>query len=178
MIARHNCWSGLALYVAYCGNVTGSEQQSTARAVSRPCVCRRCRWNWRWRCASYSEPTRRRNSRQTTRSATPMHEAANMALFVMCHDEERKQASMVYQFHSICLDMSMLVRRLGHFDKPQSCTRPSPLTERCSPCYGSCLRVAQLFRRLRCLMRMEATYVCGKINAQRYAIADRRVRRI
>ena len=32
----------------------------------------------------------------------PMQEPANMPLEVMCHVEERKHASMVYQFQSIC----------------------------------------------------------------------------
>ena len=30
-----------------------------------------------------------------------MHEAANMALFLICHELERKQASIMYQFQSI-----------------------------------------------------------------------------
>lgn len=40
--------------------------------------------------ASYSRPTRRRNSRQITRRMTPMQEPANMPLEVMCHCLERK----------------------------------------------------------------------------------------
>lgn len=31
-----------------------------------------------------------------------MQLAANMPLLLMCHDDERKHASIVYQFHSIC----------------------------------------------------------------------------
>lgn len=33
---------------------------------------------------------------------TPMQVAAKAPLVVMCHEEERKQASIVYQFQSIC----------------------------------------------------------------------------
>lgn len=40
--------------------------------------------------ASYSRPTRRRNSRISTRQITPIHEPANIPREVMCHDLVRK----------------------------------------------------------------------------------------
>lgn len=40
--------------------------------------------------ASYSLPTRRRNSRISTRQITPIHEPANIPREVMCHDSARK----------------------------------------------------------------------------------------
>lgn len=40
--------------------------------------------------ASYSRPTRRRNSRMSTRQITPIHEPANIPREVMCHDLARK----------------------------------------------------------------------------------------
>ena len=39
---------------------------------------------------SYSFDIRRKNSRLITRRMTPMQEAANMPLDLMCHDGERK----------------------------------------------------------------------------------------
>ena len=47
---------------------------------------------------------------------TPMQEPANMPLEVMCHVEERKHASTVYQFQSIChggSEMSVLRKEDG-----------------------------------------------------------------
>lgn len=46
---------------------------------------------------------RRRNSRQMTRKAAPMQDAANIALFFMCQLEVRKQESTTFQFHSISI---------------------------------------------------------------------------
>ena len=51
--------------------------------------------------ASYSRPTRRKNSRISTRQITPIHEPANIPREVMCHDLARKHASIVFQFQSI-----------------------------------------------------------------------------
>lgn len=50
---------------------------------------------------SYSFAARRRNSRRTTSRITPIHEPANMALDLTCHDDEMKHVSMTFQFHSI-----------------------------------------------------------------------------
>src|ERR1700679_2193456 len=52
---------------------------------------------------SYSLTDRRKNSSSRTRQMTPMQEPANMPGEVMCHEEERKQASMVYQFQSMLI---------------------------------------------------------------------------
>lgn len=46
--------------------------------------------NWPTMYRSYSLPTRRRNSRDTTRRMTPMHDPANMPLEVICHEDEMK----------------------------------------------------------------------------------------
>ena len=58
--------------------------------------------NSRWMCSSYSRPSRRSPSSTTTSSTTPMHVAAKAPWLVMCHDDDRKHASIVYQFQSIC----------------------------------------------------------------------------
>jgi hypothetical protein len=49
---------------------------------------------------------RRRNSRATTSIAAPTQLAANIALFLMCHDPERKQESTMRQFQSIYIRQS------------------------------------------------------------------------
>lgn len=36
-----------------------------------------------------------------------MTDPANFALVVLCHDDERKQVSIVYQFHSIETDLQL-----------------------------------------------------------------------
>ncbi|KAL2024231.1 hypothetical protein VTK56DRAFT_9387 [Thermocarpiscus australiensis] len=53
-------------------------------------------------CSSYPLPSRRGASSSTTISTTPVHVAAKAPRLMMCQDRERKQASMVYQFQSIC----------------------------------------------------------------------------
>ena len=52
-----------------------------------------------WR--SYSRPARRRASIAITRKKTPTMEPANIPLERLCHDEDRKHVSTVYQFQSI-----------------------------------------------------------------------------
>lgn len=44
--------------------------------------------------ASYSLPTRRRNSRHKTRQMVPMQDPANMPCEVMCQELERKPGSL------------------------------------------------------------------------------------
>lgn len=63
-------------------------------------------------CESYSLPNRRKNSRVMTSSTTPIHDAAKAPADVTCHDSARKQASIVYQFHSICILVSIVHHRI------------------------------------------------------------------
>lgn len=63
---------------------------------------------------SYSFAARRRNSRRTTRRMTPIHEPANMALDLTCHEDEMKHVSITFQFHNIYgAKISLLQCHLG-----------------------------------------------------------------
>lgn len=90
MVERISCCKGVALKVTICGPGTGvSEQHEPSPLDARACAATCC-WNCRNMKLSYSLPNRRRNSRQMTRTKTPMHEAANEPSFSIRHVSARK----------------------------------------------------------------------------------------
>ncbi|KAK1830180.1 hypothetical protein QBC39DRAFT_331728 [Podospora conica] len=91
MTARISCCSGLARNVTECCSPGVADAVRSSRRA----------WNSRSRWSSNSLPSRRSASRQTTIRTTPMQVAAKAPLLLICQDDERKHASMVYQFQSI-----------------------------------------------------------------------------